>query len=105
MTTRATATTRSSDALALDFEVPGARTTLLSSCRLGGTWLPKMLTYHCERCHRAPDDHYVDTYATGVSVSQQFLIGVVATQSRAKGVLKIEVDLTPYGAATETGLA
>ena len=47
----------------------------------------------------------VDTYATGVSVSQQFLIASLSHPIEAKGVLKMEVDLTPYGAATETGLA
>ena len=46
-----------------------------------------------------------DTYATGASVSQQFLIGGVGHPIEATGVLKIEADLTPYGAATETGLA
>ena len=46
-----------------------------------------------------------DTYATGASVSQQFLIGSLSHPIEAKGVLKIEADLTPYGAATETGLA
>ena len=47
----------------------------------------------------------VDTYATGITVSQQFLIGALSHPIEAKGVLKIEADLTPYGAATETGLA
>ena len=47
-----------------------------------------------------------DTYATGASaVSQKFLIGNLSHPIEAKGVLKIEADLTPYGAATETGLA
>ena len=47
-----------------------------------------------------------DTYDYGgLSVSQQFLIGGVGHPIEAKGVLKIEADLTPYGAATETGLA
>ena len=47
----------------------------------------------------------VDTYATGIMVSQQFLIGSLSHPIEAKGVLKIEADLTPYGAATETGLS
>ena len=47
----------------------------------------------------------VDTYATGVTVSQPFLVASAVHSIEAKGVLKIEVDLTPYGAGTETGLA
>ena len=46
-----------------------------------------------------------DVYATGVMVSQEFLIATLSHPIEAKGVLKIEADLTPYGAATETDLA
>ena len=46
-----------------------------------------------------------DTYATGVSVISEVSHQQSGHPIEAKGVLKIEADLTPYGAATETGLA
>ena len=44
-----------------------------------------------------------DTYATGISVSQEFRISALSHPIEAKGVLKIEADLTPYGRGDRDG--
>ena len=87
----------------VDLEVPGTRQM---SCIVpaGWEWVPKMLHTIFRDANKRPFT-IVDTYATGVSVSQQFLIASLSHPIESKGVLKIEADLTPYGAGTETGLA
>ena len=84
-------------------QVPGTRQF---SCVVpaGWEWMAKFLQTVANDASERPMT-IVDTYATGASVSQQFLIGNLSHPIEAKGVLKIEADLTPYDAATETGLA
>ena len=84
-------------------QVPGAR-QLSCIVPAGWVWVPKMFQTIANDATESPMT-ITDTYATGASVSQQFLIGGVGHPIESKGVLKIEVDLTPYGAGTETGLA
>ena len=44
-----------------------------------------------------------DTYATGKTVEQSFYISSLSHPIAAKGVLKIEADLTPHGAGDRSG--
>ena len=84
-------------------QVPGTR-QLSCIVPVGWEWMAKFLQTVANDATERPMT-IVDTYATGVLVSQQFLIASLSHPIEAKGVLKIEADLTPYGAATETGLA
>ena len=85
------------------FQMPGTR-KLSCVVPAGWEWVPRLLHTVANDANERPMT-ITDTYATGASVSQQFLIGGVGHPIEATGVLKIEADLTPYGAGTETGLA
>ena len=69
--------------------------------------MAKILPDGCERRRQAPDDDRTDTYATGdlnlATVPHRRTLGhPIEGQGRAEDG---SADLTPYGAATETGLA
>ena len=81
----------------VDLEVPGTR-QLSCVVPAGWEWMAKFFQTVFRDATKRPMT-IVDTYATGVSVSQQFLIASLSHPIEAKGVLKMEVDLTPYGAA------
>ena len=87
----------------VNYEMPGTRKF---SCVVpaGWEWMAKFLHTVFRDPTKRPMT-IVDTYATGITISQPFLIANLPHPIEAKGVLKIEADLTPYGAATETGLA
>ena len=85
------------------FQVPGSR-QLSFVVPASWEWMAKFFQTVANDAAERPMT-IVDTYATGASVSQQFLIDNMSHPIEAKGVLKMEVDLTPYGAGTETGLA
>ena len=87
----------------VDLEVPGTRKL---SCVVpkGWEWMAKFLQTVFRDADKRPMK-ITDVYATGVTVVQEFLIATLSHPIEAKGVLKIEADLTPYGAATETDLA
>ena len=87
----------------VDFEVPGTR-QLSCVVPAGWEWMAKFLQTVFRDSMKRPMK-ITDVYATGVMVSQEFLIATLSHPIEAKGVLKIEADLTPYGAATETDLS
>ena len=86
----------------VNLEVPGTRQMSLT-VPAGWEWMAKFFHTVFRDANKRPMT-IVDTYATGITVSQQFLIASLSHPIEAKGVLKMEVDLTPYGGATETGL-
>ena len=86
----------------VDLEVPGTRQL---SCTVPAdfTWVPAMLHTIFRDTAKRPLT-LKDTYATGKTVEQSFYIASLSHPIEAKGVLKIEADLTPHGGATEAGL-
>ena len=86
----------------VDLEVPGTR-QLSCTVPIGFTWVPAMLHTIFRDQMKRPFT-LKDTYATGKVVEQAFYIASLSHPIEAKGVLKIEADLTPHGAATEAGL-
>ena len=84
-------------------QIPGARQL---SCVVpsGWTWVPELLSTVDNDSEERPMT-IKDTYATGKTIEQQFYIASLSHPIEAKGVLKIEADLTPHGGATETGLS
>ena len=87
----------------IDLETPGARQL---SCVAPSefSWVPAFLQTVARDAMKRPMV-IKDTYATGKTVEQSFNIGSLSHPIEAKGVLKVEADLTPHGGATETGLA
>ena len=53
--------------------------------------------------YEAPDDYRGHLRHRCIGFSQQFLIASLSHPIEAKGVLKMEVDLTPYGAGDRDG--
>ena len=86
----------------VNYELPQAR-KLTCIVPAGWTWIPAMLHTIFRDANKRPMT-ITDTYVTGKTLEQQFLIGMISHPIEAKDVLKIEADLTPHGAATETGL-
>ena len=84
------------------FQIPGAR-QLSCVVPAGWHWVPELLSTVDNDADERPMT-IKDTYASGKTVEQEFLIASAVHSIEAKGVLKIEADLTPYDAATETGL-
>ena len=85
-----------------DVEVPGTRSlSAIQPTKLG--WLSKFLHTVANDAMRRPME-VRDTYETGKTVQQAYWISNLAAPTEAKGVLRIEADLTPKGKATETGL-
>ena len=84
-------------------QIPGARQL---SCVVpsGWTWVPELLSTVDNDSEERPMT-IKDTYATGKTIEQAFYIASLSHPIEAKGVLKIEADLTPHGGATETGLS
>ena len=87
----------------IDLETPGVR-QLSCVAPSGFTWVPAFLHTVARDAMKRPMV-IKDTYATGKSVEQSFNIAALSHPIEAKGVLKIEADLTPHGGATETGLS
>ena len=87
----------------VDQEVPGTR-QLTCTVPAGWTWVPELLQTVFRDSAKRPMT-IKDTYATGKTIEQEFGISGLSHPIAAKGVLRIEADLTPLDAATETGLA
>ena len=86
----------------IDLETPGVR-QLSCIAPKDFTWVPAFLHTVARDADKRPLT-LKDTYATGKTVEQAFYIASLGHPIEAKGVLKIEADLTPHGAATEAGL-
>ena len=86
----------------VELEVPQARQMSLI-VPATWQWMAKFLQTVFRDAMKRPME-IRDTYATGVTVVQKFLVGSLSHPIAAKGVLRIEADLTPYDKATETGL-
>ena len=84
-------------------KTPGQRTL---SCVVpkAWVWLPAMLHTIFNDAEERPMT-IRDTYATGVTLEQEFGISNLSHPIAGKDVLKIEGELTPITGATETGLA
>ena len=87
----------------VDQEVPGTR-QLSCTVPAGWTWVPELLQTVFRDSLKRPMT-IKDTYASGKTIEQEFGISGLSHPIAAKGVLKIEADLTPLGGATETGLS
>ena len=87
----------------VDFETPGSR-TLSCVVPAGWGWVPALIRTVFHDAAKRPMT-IRDTYSTGKTVSQQFLVASFTDPIAGADVLKIECELTPYGGATETGLA
>ena len=85
-----------------DVKVPGTRSL---SCiqPVGLGWVLKFLFTVANDAMRRPME-VRDTLETGKTIQQSYWISNLALPTEAKGVLRVEADLTPKGAATETGL-